>query len=288
MPEIKAAAEGPRGAAPAAAAPPKPAEAARGPARRRHRRVITLPEHMQPAGSRRRRRGVFAAIAAFWLMSDLGYYAGLPALGIAPDYNAAPVAIAVYYLFWCGLAVIAFWPIYTLWSREAPWPALANRSVAALLWTGMFAAAAGYAVLLVPRLPPLDWPEALGPVPDVAAAGPLYFLPKTADIAFQQLLVLALVLALAAEGLTLRRIMLACAVMFGGMHLLLLPFYPFEGVLRFTLFAAAFGALLPVLLLRVPYGLALGFALHWAYYAVTLAQVRLFGPAVLWRLIGGG
>lgn len=258
--------------------------------RARFCRQVALPAHMQGAADTgRRRRGVLAALGTFWLASDAGYYLLLPRLGIAGDYNAAPVAIAVYYLFWCGLAVIAFWPVYALWAQEAPWPALGNRLAAVGLWTGMFAFAAGYACWVVPALPPLVWPEGLGPVPDVAVAGPGYFLPKTADIAFQQLLVLALVLALAADGVRARALSAACAGLFGGMHLLLLfGDYPVGAALRFVVFAAGFGALVPVLLLRVRYGLALSFGVHWLYYAATVAQVRLFGPEMVLRTIGAG
>lgn len=258
--------------------------AGRGPFRRR----VALPPPMQPAAARGgRRRPALAAIGAFWIASDAGYYLLLPRLGVAGGYNAAPMAIAVYYLFWCGLAVIAFWPVYALWAQEAPWPALGNRLAAVALWTGMFAAAAGFAGWVVPALPALDWPADLGPVPDVAAAGPAYFLPKTADIAFQQLLVLALVLTLAAEGVRDRALSATCAGLFGGMHVFLLfGAYPVGAALRFMVFAGAFGALLPVLLLRVRLGLGLAFGLHWAYYAATVAQVRLFGPEVVLTAIG--
>lgn len=267
-----------------------PAAADRKAGRGRFRRQVTLPAPMQPAAPRvGRRYWVLATLAAFWIGSDAGYYFVLPQLGVAGGYNAAPVAIAVYYFFWCGLAVIAFWPVYALWAQEAPWPALANRLLAGALWTVMFAAAAAFAGWVVPALPAVVWPADLGAVPDVAAAGALYFLPKTADIAFQQLLVLALVLALAAEGVRERTLSLACAGLFGGMHVLLLfDAYPLGAALRFMAFAAAFGALLPVLLLRVRYGLGLAFGLHWAYYALTVAQVRLFGPEVVLRAIGAG
>lgn len=270
--------------------PRSAADDAPAPPRRRHRRKVVLPAAMQRSGPRwRRTAGVLAGLAAFWILSDLAYYLLLPALGIPPSYNAAPAAISVFYLFWCGLAVIAFWPIYALWSQEAPWPTFRNRFAAAAIWTAMVALAVAYVRHVVPALPPPVWPAALGPMPDLVAATPAYFLPKTADIAFQQLLVLALVLALAAEGLALPAIAAACAALFGGAHVLLVfSGHPVEGVIRFTLFAAAFGAVLPWLILRVPFGLAAGFALHWLYYAVTLAQVRWFGPGAALRALGGG
>ena len=47
-------------------------------------------------------------IAAIWTVSDAGYYFLLPALGVAPNYNAGSVAVTLYYGFWIGIAVITF------------------------------------------------------------------------------------------------------------------------------------------------------------------------------------
>ncbi len=51
-------------------------------------------------------------IAGIWVVSDLGYYFLLPLLGENSNYNEGPVAAAIYYLFWVGIAVITFWPNY--------------------------------------------------------------------------------------------------------------------------------------------------------------------------------
>ncbi len=44
-----------------------------------------------------------AQIAGLWIVSDLGYYLLLPALGVQTTYNAGSVAITLYYVFWVGL-----------------------------------------------------------------------------------------------------------------------------------------------------------------------------------------
>ena len=48
-------------------------------------------------------------------------------------------------------------------------------------------------------------------------------------------------------------------------------------VLRFMVFAGAFGLLMPTLILRVPNGFALSYGLHWSYYAVTILMLRTSG-----------
>ena len=53
---------------------------------------------------------------------------------------------------------------------------------------------------------------------------------------------------------------------------------PLDTVLRFMVFAGAFGLLMPTLILRIPNGFAFSYALHWGYYAMTILLMRTFGP----------
>lgn len=253
-------------------------------------RRIARPAAVQPAGpGGARHRWTLAALASFWIASDLGYYFVLPAIGRVPDYNADPIAISIYYLFWVGLTVIAFWPVYAVWNVHAPWPTFRNRLASTTIWVLLYGGAVAFAAFVVPTIPPALWPAALGPAPDLIVATERYFLPKSIEIVFQQLLILALVLGLAADGLRLRTISLACAALFGGMHvLLILGDMPITAVARFTVLAAVFGAVAPTLLLRVPYGLAIAFGLHWSYYALTLLQLRFFGPQAALETLTGG
>ena len=108
-------------------------------------------------------------------------------------------------------------------------------------------------------------------------ATPWYFLPKSIDILFQQLLVVALVLALAAQRYSLRRISVYCAVIFGAAHALLaFGGVPLGYVIRFMISAAAFGFLFPYLILRLPNGLAYSYVVHWLYYAVSVVLPHIF------------
>jgi hypothetical protein len=210
-------------------------------------------------------------IAAIWIVSDIGYYFALPALGVRSSYNAASVGIALYYFFWIGIAVIAFWELYREWAK------FENRIASYAVWTLAFGGCALFAAFILPNLPPANW-TANFEAPDLALATEWYFLPKSMDILFQQLLIAALVLALAGRNITLARISVVSAALFGASHLLLaFGGVPFGYVVRFVVAATLFGLLFPYLILRVPNGLGYSYVVHWAYYAVTVAMVRFFG-----------
>lgn len=251
---------------------------------RRRQRVAKAPP---PGPWRRRQIRVLCWLAGFWLVSDLAYYFGLPALGIGTDYNADPMPVATFYLFWSGLAAIVFWPLYSRWNADGPFPNLRNRVLAALIWAATLAAILTFLHWGLPALPAARWPEDLGAPPDLLMATPAYFFPKTVEILFQQLLVLAMVVSLSIDGLPVRTIALFTALLFGGMHVLLaFSGIPLRGVVMFLVASTAFGAILPHLLLRTRFGLAAAFGLHWCFYAAVLTQARVFGPHFASSVVG--
>jgi len=236
-------------------------------------------------GARERQGAVLvwttAPIAAIWVASDLGYYFLLPALGVQPDYNAGSVAITLYYVFWAGIAVIAFWPQYASWPRYARWATFENRLASIVVWLLAFAGAVLFAAYVLPALPPFNPREGSNP-PELPLATPWYFLPKSIEILFQQLLVVALVLILSARNHGLRKISVICAVLFGGAHVLLaFGDVPWGYVARFAVLAAVFGFAFPYLILRVPNGLAYSYVTHWGYYAMTVVMARTLGPGAI-------
>jgi hypothetical protein len=221
--------------------------------------------------------GALAQIAAIWVVSDLGYYFLLPSLGVQPSYNAGSIAITLYYVFWVGFVVITFWPLYATWTTD--WNAFENRLASYIVWFAAFAGCTLFAAYVLPLLPPTKWTQPWSP-PELRSATPWYFLPKSVDILFQQLLVLALVLTLSARRYSIRRISVYCAILFGGMHLLLaFGSVPWGYVIRFMVAASAFGFVFPNLILRVPNGLAYSYIVHWLYYAITVAMPHIFLPA---------
>lgn len=222
-------------------------------------------------------------IAMIWILSDLGYYFGLPALNFEPGYNHDPITAATYYLFWMGIAAITFSRICASWRSLSQWELFENRLLSLTLWAAFFTLALTFTSYVLPGLPPFIWAPEWGPVPDLPQAKPIYFLPKSFEIVFQQILILALVLSLAREGFTLKQISLACGALFGGMHLLLaFDTVTWSYVVRFAVVATLFGLIFPVLILRVRNGLAYSFALHWFYYALTVFLARAIGPASVW------
>ena len=219
-------------------------------------------------------------IAAIWVVSDIGYYFGLPALGAQANYNSGSLAITLYYVFWIGIAIITFWPLYVTWPNYAPWDTFGGRLASYLVWSASFGGCIFFAAYVLPYLPPVHWKESWNP-PDVVLASPLYFLPKSVEILFQQLLIVALVLALSAQRCSLRKISIFSAMIFGGTHVLLaFGGVPIGYVIRFMLSAAAFGLLFPYLLLRVRNGFAYSYVIHWVYYAASVVMPHIFLSAV--------
>jgi hypothetical protein len=221
-----------------------------------------------------------AQIAAIWTVSDAGYYFLLPALGVTPNYNAGSVAVTLYYGFWLGIAVITFWPLYRSWPQYGRWTTFDNRLTSYIVWSLSFAACIFFAAYVLPLLPPVHWTESWNP-PDVRVATPAYFLPKSIEILFQQLLVVALVLALASQRYNIRTISIYCALVFGTAHVLLaFGGVPWGYVIRFMVSAAAFGFMFPYLILRVRNGLAYSYVIHWAYYAASVVLPHIFASPV--------
>jgi hypothetical protein len=219
-------------------------------------------------------------IAAIWVASDIGYYFGLPVLGAEANYNSASLAITLYYVFWVGIAIITFWPLYITWPRYASWETFGGRPASYLVWFAAFGGCILFAAYVLPHLPPIHWKESWTP-PDVVLASPMYFLPKSVEILFQQLLIVALVLALSAQQCSLRQISILSAMIFGGTHVLLaFGGVPVGYVIRFMLSAAAFGLLFPYLLLRVRNGFAYSYVIHWVYYAASVVMPHIFLSAV--------
>lgn len=213
-----------------------------------------------------------ALIAAAWIVSDAGYYLLFPLLGLKLGYNVEPIGIALYYALWTIVVLPVFWPLYRRWPT-AESPVLTH-----VILVGLLGGIVLFAVRGLPALPRIEWTESWEP-PELMRATAWYFVPKAIEILYQQLLVAALVLALAAERYAVRTISFVCAGLFGGMHVLLaLGGMPFGYVTRFVVAASLFGLIFPTLLLRVPNGLAYCYVLHWLYYLVTIVMSRILSP----------
>lgn len=203
-----------------------------------------------------------AVIAGAWTASSFGYFELEPLLRAEIGYNDAPLAFAGYYGAWALAVFMVFRRSFQQAGDLSPTPL---RVAALALMALVFA---GFALFVLPRLPQMEWTRTNDPV-EFFWANSWYFLPKSVEILFQQILIAALVLALRDLGLTTGRIALLVALMFGGFHLTLALAYPNPlYVMRYSVAAALFGALVPWVLLHLRHGFLITFAIHAGYYVL--------------------
>ncbi len=215
-----------------------------------------------------------ASVAVFWLASSWGYYALADALGVDSGYDGAPVVFAAYYLTWTAVALF--------WFRRV----LSHRLVRAMAVTDLWAMTPVLAVfalfigIVLPSLPEVSVWRAPSNPPEFMFASGWYYLPKSADILFQQVLVASMILTAAKLRFSLTAIAIGLGLAFGGFHLLL-ALYGFTPlyVARFTLAASLFGLVAPYLYLRTQGGFRWAYSLHWSFYALD-ATVTHFVLAV--------
>ena len=181
-----------------------------------------------------------------WAASSYGYYYLVSAMSLNNGYDEAPFFFAAYYLLWTVASVLAF------------------RGVLQERLSHAFTAE------VAPPNPP-----------DFMFASAWYYLPKSTDILFQQVMVASLILTAAKQGFAFGSITLAAALVFGGYHLTLYldgftPLY----VARFTTAACLFGLVVPYIYLRLKNGFLLAYGLHWSFYALdaTLTHFILSVP----------
>jgi hypothetical protein len=208
-------------------------------------------------------------ITAAWSLASLGYYRLLGVLDAEIGYNDAPLIYSAYYAVWAALVYLVFRRSFAPWSRSAtPSGYALPLGVIALLFTG-------YALFVLPHLPNTVWTREETPV-EFFSANAWYFLPKSFEILFQQVLLVALILALNALGLSIRQISVLVGVLFGAFHLsLALNSYNPLYVFRYSIAATIFGAIVPTLILKMRNGFLISYALHWGYYAVDIAAIHL-------------
>ncbi|SFR49626.1 hypothetical protein [Litoreibacter janthinus] len=215
---------------------------------------------------------VVGLIATAWTMSSIGYYQLAGLLGKPGGYNEGPRVFALYYGIWCLVVFAIFHPALSAWAKRSSPP---EDRIALFV---MLTACALFTFAVLPFLPAADIPTEES-VNEIIIAEPWYFLPKTIEILFQQILMTALVVALAAQKLRIGQIAFLTAVLFGGFHLTLAldganPFY----VLRYTIAATLFGAVTPYQMLKMRNGFVYSFALHWGWYAFDTMVWRFVFP----------
>ena len=211
-----------------------------------------------------------ALVALLWSVSSWGYYALVSTLALDVGYDEAPVLFAAYYLGWTTVAALLF---RSLLAEQLSRVRLLGHTIAL---TPVLLAFAGFVALVLPLLPAVSTFRAPSDPPEFMFASAWYYLPKSADILFQQTLVAVIIRRADRAGLTLPATCLLMATLFGGFHLTLAldgfsPLY----VTRFTIAATLFGLLAPVLYLRTRHGFRWAYGLHWSFYAFDAAVTHL-------------
>jgi len=220
-----------------------------------------------------------ASVAGLWSASSYGYYALVKAFSLESGYNDAPGLFAVYYLIWTGLAV--------LWFRRVLAGSLVRRKILAhaKAMVPIMAVFAIFVAVVLPSLPPVSMWRAPSDPPEFMFASGWYYLPKSADILFQQVLVASLIYTAAELKFSLPAIAVGMGLMFGGFHLLLAldgfsPLY----VARFTIAATLLGLVVPYLYLRLKHGFRWAYGLHWSFYAFDAAVTHLILAVPPWAI----
>lgn len=210
-------------------------------------------------------------VALIWSASSYGFFLIQTAIGSTNGYNDAPFVFAAWYALWTVLVMVIFRQSYLDWAANHLQPSDWLPRIALAFAFGAFA------VWGLQQLPAIDWPED-GPLPGLLGATTWYFVPKSVEIWFQQVLITTMVIAFHQHGMRIRTIGLVTAAMFGLFHLSLVfngndPFY----VARYTVAATAFGFVIPWLMIRVRNGFAWSYGLHWGFYAVDATLAHLVG-----------
>lgn len=214
--------------------------------------------------------GVIIKIAIIWVLSDIGFNFLMSFIGSDGSYSNNPITISLYYFFWICLTLVVFWRLYRGWEVVEVNISMFDKLVL------MGTLVACYIVFVFPLFPPTILVPFLNPPTELLSATSWYFVPKSFDIVFQQLLIVAMLIGLKENKYTFKEIAIWSAVFFGGSHIFLIFEHSFYYTLIFTASATVAGLIFPFLLLRIRNGFLYAYSLHWTFYAVIIAIARLY------------
>lgn len=220
-----------------------------------------------------------ALLAMFWSVSSWGYYALVEALALESGYDDAPILFAGYYLGWSMAALLAFRHVF---AGQLSRPILFGHVIAL---APILIAYGAFVALALPLLPDVSIYRAPPNPLEFMFASAWYYLPKSADILFQQVLLAAMVLRAHRSGVPIRAISILMAVLFGGFHLTLaLDGFTALYVARFTVAASIFGLVIPWLYLHRRHGFRWAYGLHWGFYALDAVVTHLLLAVPKWAM----
>ena len=144
---------------------------------------------------------ILGEIAGLWILANAGYYSIFPLFGLELSYNSTPIGIALYFMVWAGISIFSFWDVFTVWLK------VEHRIWVYLLWSLGFSGLIWGLLYLFSLLPMLTGIQ-FAPSTDILFASPWYFLPKSAEVLVQQILITVLVLELSSVARSLKRVVL--------------------------------------------------------------------------------
>lgn len=203
----------------------------------------------------------FLVAAAIWTAATLSYFWLLGPLGVEDGLNDAAVFYAAFYAVWAGVAFLSFRRSHFGWLTADMMRRYIRPGI--LLAVVLF----GIAAIGIPSLPDLPFGSPDGP-PHPFDMSSAYFLPKSAEILLQQLLIAVIAIELKSRQLTDIKVAALVALLFGGAHVMLVYIYPEPVIIvRLTAAGSLLGALAPWLMLRLRGGFLVSYTVHWGFYA---------------------
>jgi hypothetical protein len=215
-------------------------------------------------------------IAVALLIPFYGCYVLRDRLNLA--YTDYPVRFAAYYVL---CSVPAIWLFRAVFASA---PTNTSYLLPALVLLGSLALTAAIYVLGKRWLPDVE--------PVVASYRAIhnkwvafdgrYMIAKSADVLYQQVCLVLVVLLLLQLVPSVLALALLFAGLFGLLHLIIYAYWywtkrvPLSSLVVYTAFSTLGGLAMPVLILRVPFGFVYSFCLHELYFPVVGAGFRLW------------
>lgn len=212
-------------------------------------------------------------LAAFWTVANAGFFFIADTLGYTVSYNEQPLLFSLYYIFWAAVVLMYYAALFRSWMPhrdDARVLMYESAAFTTLVWCLLYVLA---------QLPTITGPK-IAPYTDLMLFSWWFFLPKSAEILVQQLLIAVLLVTLKEFFVTFPRIVLVYAATFGGLHAAVYALAsapaPYETVM--TLAAIASSLIFPYFILRVRGGFIHAYAFHLVFYIILGMVMHSWPP----------
>jgi hypothetical protein len=201
-------------------------------------------------------------IIFLWVMSFVFFTEVPPLLGYELSYSSHPFLSALYYAAWLG-AFLGMYPECVERVRISFGPRWY-----VLLGVVLVVATVFYTHVIPFITTPAEITAVVAAHPEAPffSYGPLYVLPKTIEIFFQQVLVIESIYIVAAYTRRFLVTSLTFGLLFALIHIVSFVYNPSPVTFSMVGVAGLAGAMMPYLVLRVRSGVVFAFALHWLFY----------------------